>query len=798
MSNAFSDIRVLDLSASLSGAFAARFFGDFGAEVILAESVAGHTLRNSKVLHAYANWNKKSIQFDGHDELDALIKSSDIIITTEIDKEDELFVRVSEKRLRKSVHLSITPHGLDGNLAGVPGNGLTASARTGFSHINVYENEPPLQLPVNLTGFIAGVCGFITSAAVALHMRSSGLGDLVDVSEVESLSLASAPWAIQAIYENRGWSRGVLGGKARGVPAPLWEAKDGLINFGLGDFRNWTESMRVLGVEEYADNPELIPDIGRHGNPQLAEVVAAVAQTVPSKNRKDLFLALCKLRSITGMVQDMSDIESCDHLNARDYFRSTRIGDKLVKFPGPSAHLYPIKWELRSDAPSLDQDREQIDLKRTPTEIKNPSSASLSPDGPLAGKKVLAFTHAWSGTFATELLGLLGADVVQIEAPHRVDVWRRVSNKVPEGVQNTDIDQHFLNTQGLYNSANLNKRAMTLDMRTTEGQDIFWQLVPHFDIVMDNFTPQILPRWGITLETLAEKRPGVVFASLSAYGATGPYQEFPGNGGTTEPMSGLSSIHGYEGDLGMNTGGMIPDPISGYFTIASVIAALHEASKTGEAQRIEGSMLESLTAIVGDALGEYQLSGEIPRPHGNKHPEIAPHGVYQTKDSEWIAISADNETAWNNFSNLLGLTEDSQFTSQQQRKENESLLNEIISKWAEGHSAQDMENQLTGVGVCAAQVAEPYKIYSEPDANFLSRDFLSYIKHPETGINVLPTRAWKFESIESSKVRPAPCVGQHSKEVLQEYLNITDEKYQKLIENAVTGTIYDYERYKKI
>ncbi|HIE85160.1 MAG TPA: hypothetical protein EYQ00_15555 [Dehalococcoidia bacterium] len=335
-------------------------------------------------------------------------------------------------------------------------------------------------------------------------------------------------------------------------------------------------------------------------------------------------------------------------------------------------------------------------------------------------------------------------------------------------------------------------------MRTTEGQEIFWQLVPHFDIVMDNFTPQILPRWGITLETLAEKRPGIVFASLSAYGATGPYQEFPGNGGTTEPMSGLSSIHGYEGDLGMNTGGMIPDPISGYFTIASVIAALHETSKTGEAQRIEGSMLESLTAIVGDALGEYQLSGEIPRPHGNKHPEIAPHGVYQTKNSEWIAISADNEIAWNNLANLLGLSENSQFKNQQQRKENESLLNKIISEWAQNQSAQDVENQLTGLGVCAARVADPYKIYSEPDANFLSRDFLSYIKHPETGVNVLPTRAWKFESIESSKVRPAPCVGQHSKEVLQEYLNVTDEKYQELIENTVTGTIYDYERYKKI
>ena len=209
-------------------------------------------------------------------------------------------------------------------------------------------------------------------------------------------------------------------------------------------------------------------------------------------------------------------------------------------------------------------------------------------------------------------------------------------------------------------------------------------------------------------------------------------------------------------------------------------------------------MLESLTAIVGDALGEYQLSGELPRPHGNKHPEIAPHGVYRSKNSEWIAISADNETAWTNLANVLGLAEDSRFKSQQQRKENESLLDEVIEKWTQDRSAQDMENQLTIMGVCTARVAEPYKIYSEPDPNFLSRDFLSYIEHPETGVNVLPTRAWKFESVESSKVRPAPCVGQHSKEVLQEYLNITNEKYQELIENTVTGTIYDYERYKQI
>ncbi|MEC8891420.1 MAG: CoA transferase [Chloroflexota bacterium] len=797
MTRAFENIRVLDLSNRLSGAYAARIYGDFGAEVILAERPGGHALRDLPVLHSYANWNKQSIKLEQTPALLKLIESSDVVITDEIDQSDPVICVVNEHKKPETVHLSITPHGLDGNLAGIKGNNLTACARTGFSYINVYENEPPLQLPNNLTGYVAGVAGFIISSAVLHSRRLTGIGDTIDLSEIESLAVACHPWGIQAIFENRGWSRGVLGGQPRGSPRPLWQARDGLINFGIGDFRNWTDSMKLMGLDEFAHDEDLKPDLGRHGNPRIADVTAAAVGSILDKGRGELFHGLSRLRSICGMVRDMSDVYSCEHLKEREFFRYSKVDGKNIKFPGPPARLFPLEWDIRSPAPALHEHHGKVDLDRKMVSV-GPGRQKPSPDGPLSGIRVLTFAHAWSGPFATELLGLLGAEVVQIEAPHRADVWRRTGNSVPEGVRNGHVVQHPLNTQGLYNSANLNKRALTLDMSQEEGQDIFWRLVPHFDVLLENFTPQIMGRWGITLEALEEKRPGIIFASLSAYGATGPYKKYPGNGGTTEPMSGLSSIHGYEGDKGMNTGGMIPDPISGYFMVASIMSALHAKDLTGKGQRIEGSMLEAMVTVVGDALGEFQSTGIIPRPSGNRHPRIAPHNVYRTKEENgWVAIAIQEEDTWCEVAKLMGVSADSRFNSREDRKLNEDRLDEIVSEWTRTTSSENVEKVINDLGGCSARVVSLYELYTKPDPNLLSRGFLSYVKHPETGINILPTRSWKFKNVESSEVRHSPCVGQHSREILREFLDINDKEYQSLVESSVTGTIYDYERYNE-
>ena len=184
MTTAFNGIRVVDLSDRLSGAFAARLFGDFGADVILAEPPEGHPLRfeppfldnrpgiERSAAHAYANWNKRSIIVDGTDALDALIETADVVITTRESLAETPLPDSLARLPADAVHLSITPHGLEDPLSGRAGNNLTASARVGWSYINGFRDEPPLQMPLNQAGIVGGVTGFITAAA-ALRRRNA-------------------------------------------------------------------------------------------------------------------------------------------------------------------------------------------------------------------------------------------------------------------------------------------------------------------------------------------------------------------------------------------------------------------------------------------------------------------------------------------------------------------------------------------------------------------------------------------------------------------------------------------------
>ncbi|HJN52430.1 MAG: CoA transferase [Pseudomonadales bacterium] len=805
MSDPYAGIRVLDLSDRLAGAFAARLFGDFGAEVILAEPPDGHPIRHEPpfldnrpgpdrgVLHAYVNWNKHSVVVRNSDELDELVASADVVVTTSANQEGDVFAAIARNGPSDLIHLSITPHGLDGPLADTAGNNLTACARMGWSYVNVLQDEPPLQLPNRICGYVAGINGFLGAAAALLQRTRTGCGERIDVSEVESLALTCHPWTIQAILFGVGDSHGVLGAKPRGLPGPLWEAKDGLVNFGFGDWHNWTESMHLLNLPEFADDPELIPDIGRHGK-DLSGVVAGAARTVASLDRWEVFHGLSKMRSICGVVQNMEDKLQCEQLASRDYLVSSRVDDCEIRFPGPPARLAPAEWRLRRPAPGIGQSTGSIEVKRRSPEGAPQGRDVPSPEGPLGGVRVLAFTHAWSGTFSTELLALLGADVVQIEAPHRVDVWRRTNAIVPWAIDNPDKQQHPVNTQGLYNAVNLNKRAITIDMSRDEGKKLFWDLVPNFDVVVENFTPPIMGRWGITLETLAAKRPGVVFASISAYGASGPYADYPGNGATTEPMSGLSSIHGYEGDKGLNTGGLIPDPICGYFMAAAIVSALHARDRTGEAQRIDESMLEAMTIVIGDTLGAYQATGEMPAPMGNKHPRVAPHSVYPTRDGDWVAIACETDDAWERMAELLGVADDERFRSMAARKHNEEAIDSLVAAWTETHTAVEAADIVNGLGGTAARITPPYEIYTKPDADLQARGFLHEIEHPETGPHILPGMPWKFASVTPPAPRPSPCVGQHSEEVLRQELALAEQEYRDLVDRAITGTIYEVNR----
>ena len=785
MAKAYEGIRVADLSDRLSGAWAARLFGDFGADVLLVEPPEGHPLRAEpplaagegagaaapeSLLHAYANWNKRSVIAADRGEVEAACAGADVVVST----------GNAPPVPSGAVHLSITPHGLTGPLADVPGNNLTTCARVGWAMVNKLADAAPLQLPVRQTSYVAGVAGFVGAAAALFR----GGGETVDVSEMEALALTCAPWALMGLFiGGRAAAHGPAGGRKRGQPGPLWRTVDGLINYGYGDWQQWTAAMRFLGLDELAEDERFVSAWGRHQQ-DTREVRDCLAAVSAGRGKWELFHGLAARRCISGVVQDARELRESEQLAARGFMVSTRIAGRSLHGPGPTAKLSETPWALRRPAPALGEHDGEA---RWPPRSGAPADARQ----PLAGVRVLCFTQAWAGTFCTELLALMGADVVQIETVRRPDVWRGAGAPVPPAVRDPAIRQQGINTNGMYNSVNLNKRAITLDVTQPRGKAVFWRLVGNFDVLVDNFSPHVTTNWGVTLETLRERRPDIVFASVSGYGRQGPLAEYPANGATTEPMAGLSSIHGYEGGEPMNTGGLIPDPISGYYLAAAIVTALNHRRRTGAGQRIDAAMLESVALQVGDAVLEYDANGTIRGPGGNRHPRFAPHGVYRCADDEWLALAAETDAAFRALAAHMDAPElaaDARFATNATRKRHEDALDVVLGAWFAHRNAASEAAALGALGLCAAK-CEPFKpVYANSNPQFDARGFLAPVTHPESGTHFMPVLPWRLANTSRIPVRHAPRFGEHSREVFAAELGIGKGEYDELVRQEITGT----------
>lgn len=784
MTGPLSGLMVVDISDRLSGAFAARLFADHGAEVVLAESPTGHPLRreppflgdrvgaDSSLVHAYANWGKSSVVVSTPDELADLVFGADVVVSNGS--------RIVANPT--SVHLSITSHGLDGPLSEVPGNHLTACARTGWALLGAFVDEPPVPLPQDITGYLAGILGFAVAAACVLDRERSGRGDVIDLSELEVLALTTAPWAIAAVFRGED-TDGSLGGRPRrGRPGPLYEAAGGRICLSFLEWRDWPEAMRLLNLPELANDPALVPAFGRVQQ-DLSRVREGAARTVAALDPWTLFRTLGGMHCGSGCVQDMADLLVDEQFAARRFLIDTSIAGRPVRAPGPLTRM--DGWRPAGSAPRLGT--AQVAPPRARGVVESPGDVDLA--GPLHGVRVLAFTQAWSGTLGTELLALLGADVVQIELLQRSDVWRNATAGIPAAVADQARRQLPQNSQGLYNSVNLNKRAIALDMSNRRGRELFWRMVPKFDIVAENFAPHVMVGWGITLESLAAARPGIVFGSLSGYGQGGPYTPFPANGSTIEPMSGLSSLHGYPGEDGMNTGGLLPDPTAGMVFAAALIAALHAGRRSGNAQRVDVAMTEAMAITLGDAVMQAAAGDGVRGPAGHRHRRLAPHGCYPTADRRWVALAAETEQMWRAIAALAGLEDDARFETLPGRKAHEDDLDAGIAAWTATSDATVIVGQLVAAGVTAAPVARVTDLIRDPEPQMLERGFLAPVTHPETGTTLMAGRPWRLLGRDPPPLRPAPCVGEHSRAVLCAELGLSEDQYNELVAAGITGTL---------
>ncbi|MFN8508845.1 MAG: CoA transferase [Dehalococcoidia bacterium] len=412
-------------------------------------------------------------------------------------------------------------------------------------------------------------------------------------------------------------------------------------------------------------------------------------------------------------------------------------------------------------------------------------------NGPLAGLRGIVLTQAWAGSYCTSLLGLMGADVVQIEVRMRPDSWRGAyDGPLPARLKDVATAEHPWNCNFLYNSVNLNKRCITLDLQKPAGIETFRRLLPFADFVAENFSPRVLGNLGIDYEAMKAIKPDVILCSLSAYGHSGPWANVPGIGGTIEPTSGMSALLGYPGEGPLNSGQMYPDAVAGMNAFGAIIAAIHHRNRTGEGQYIDLSMQEANLTFAAEAAMEYLRTGRQRQRMGNRHPAFAPHGVYPCAGAErWIAVACESESDWVAFRAALGspaALDTPDFATNAARKANEDALDREIAALTAALTREAAVTMFQSAGLAAAPVLDATEVAN--DAGLRAREMVAEVTHPETGTWPQATAPWRYSRSGRPPIRPAPRLGEHTLEVLAELLGTTHEEYDSLVAAGVSGT----------
>jgi CoA:oxalate CoA-transferase len=385
----------------------------------------------------------------------------------------------------------------------------------------------------------------------------------------------------------------------------------------------------------------------------------------------------------------------------------------------------------------------------------------------LEGIRVLDVSRLLTGPFCTMLLADLGAEVIKVEVPGRGDDAR--------------LFGPFTNGEsGYFMTLNRNKKGITLDLRKDEGKIIFRDLVKQCDILLENFTLGTMDEWGLGYDVLKEINPGLIFASITGFGQTGPYAHRVAFDAIAQAMGGLMSITGYPDTPPTRVGTSLGDINAGLFMSTGILAALHYRTRTGHGQKIDISMHDAMISILENAVVRHTMAGENPTRIGSRHASVAPYDVFKAKDG-FIVIACANEATWQRLCRAMGaerFIQDERFLLNANRAKNVEPLKEIIENWSQKLTIEEALQVLESNAVPSAPVTTIDKLVSDP--HVLAREMIVETDHPVAGKVKIPGAAIKMSKTPGRVETPAPSLGQHTEVVLTELLGYDQEKITRL------------------
>lgn len=403
---------------------------------------------------------------------------------------------------------------------------------------------------------------------------------------------------------------------------------------------------------------------------------------------------------------------------------------------------------------------------------------------PLAAWRVLDLSTAVAGPITVQILAELGAEVIKVEPP-----WGRSYMGVLAPPVEGTPDRPY-NRSAHFNELNRSRRSVVLDLATKDGAALLKELVRVCDILVENYSPRVMPNLGLDYVALVKFRPDLIMLSSSAFGSYGPYRNWSAFGPGVTATSGLQSLTGYKDGSPRKPANFYADYTSGMYGALAILLAVYRRKRTGQGAYIDAAMREEEAMFIGEGVLDYAMSGRTPVPMGNAHPTWAPHGCYRCKgEDSWVTIAVASEAEWRrlcqtiNRSDLLG---NDRFADPAQRARHQEELGKEIELWTHTLDHREAAEALQKAGVSAAAVVNAEEIMNDP--HYQARRYYQTVTHPEAGPVPARRQVWLYNGDYLSPKGSAPCYGEATSYVFQEMLGLSMKRIRDLQEMGVTST----------
>lgn len=790
------DVRVIDYSSGIAGPYCSKLFADAGADVIKLEPPSGDPLRRwsatgadlggeDGALFRYLNASKRSVvgaldevRREGDDqaaprgETEALIASADLLIE---DLPPGTYDRHElHQRHPGLVIVTITPFGLTGPLAECPATDFTIQAECGSIGARGRPGGEPYQAGGGIAMWTGGCFAAVAALAAIRRAHATGHGEHIDFSLLEMTALATN------CYLDLMW--GILGrppvmGPLPNIETPSIEpTRDGFVGFTTYSAQQMSDFLLLIERSDLRESGEFDQFIQRLT--RLDEWEEVVHSYTKAHTTEEIISLAQMLRIPVAPICNGQTVLDQEHLKSRSVYVEDPSG--TFKRPVPPYRIDGQVYALPLRSPHLGEHNGQIEVHK----LKRPR-----PSGecrlPLEGMRIIDATNWWAGPIATQMLAMLGADVIHVESFKRIDGSRSIG-----GIFSAQHEAWW-ECSFIFLSANANKRGMTLDLSNPKGMAIFESLITRTDALVENFSPRVMDGFGVTWEKVQALNPRCHYVRMPAFGLDGPWRDNVGFAATMEQISGWSWLTGHVDDQPRIQRGPC-DPLAGMHAAFALLLAMVERDHSGRGHFVECAMIEAALNVTAEQVIEYTAYGNLMQRQGNRSPEAAPQGLYAcsghhvSENPQWIALSVANEAQWEAFVDWLGHPDWATLIGPDliSRRNRQNEIDKAIRSVFAERSRDVCVEELITVGVPAARVVDPRTLYEHPQ--LAARSFLEEIEHPIVGRQRKMGAPFRYASVNHWLERPAPTLGQHNAEILRE-LGHDEDEIDVLVAEKVIG-----------